>query len=652
MNGTPTNSSGGTFGGDLFLATLLILSTSACSHLGGGPSPNANNAEPTRVQAQPYLSQPPSDPQAVYNVTFEDPDTEAQQLQSRLWPTPPPPPPPLPPTPFLNPPPVNCIGTEGLPPIMTAASSSCRPASHIFCGNARKFRNDGPGPAGGTVNKWEYNPGFLFMRPFWSESKTIRYDPATQAVQCYSNPNAPDIPATERTELRGWFRGGGFSGSDEEEYGFNILLDNGWSTPVPGVNPVNTLDKINQAVTPYNIIDEGWKTSADGYNRVYGGAYQALIHVEVDAWGSVRGCEASGLGSGCDYYFRHKPEGWKYCYYNVNSPPNGLPPSNLPQCYPFPLTANPDGTPNVTGPFPLDLGNAPPAFQVGDYIRVVGTLWEDGPHINGCQWYTIFNRQHNVQCDKVNEAKQCWNQGSTSGRGWKEIHPVDLMEKIPAPAYPHSVYAYAACTTGDPAELQDYLYAYKSPPFKNSRIQIDGLVDGSFTNWRSFVGGPPTFGPADNIYGTVHFSVDSKMWAYRGLYKGVFDAYWGCAPDCQGRCSGDDGCGGSCGSGSSAGQQCVNSQCVCTAQCGPSSKCGDDNGCGGHCPGSCDSGRFCVDGACQDCPAGQSQCPCLGSCASPAACRQCNTGCPAGTIPCDCTDGCTTPAACAKCDKL
>ena len=67
---------------------------------------------------------------------------------------------------------------------------------------------------------------------------------------------------------------------------------------------------------------------------------------------------------------------------------------------------------------------------MGQYVRLVGTLWEDDPHDLG----------------------RCWDGPTEGGYGWYELHPVDCMGRIElfAPTPPRSTArVIAACGAGD-----------------------------------------------------------------------------------------------------------------------------------------------------------------------------------------------------------
>jgi hypothetical protein len=308
------------------------------------------------------------------------------------------------------------------------------------------------------------------------------------------------------------------------------------------------------------------------------------------------------------------------------------------------------GAQNIYYPFAVE-------FRQGDYVRMVGTLWEDGPHINGTvvagiDWACNFNpKLTEADCGVVNEAKKCWNSDSTQGRGWTEMHPVDLMERLGFGGAPSPIaYAWALCTgSGDSANVDMHITP-NGRRWPRSTISVHEYIDGTFTNWRSLhgnaAGGARYFTDADQAYLRFGVSGDSS---HRGLFKGMYTAEWTCTPDCSNRQCGDDGCGGSCG-GCSAGQTCNNGQCaqpckpVCRA-CGPSTNncgpcpdtcaaplhcdsstgscvcapqcagksCGDSDGCGGTCQG-CEGGQQCVQGQCKCVVPRAIWCNCTSSC--------------------------------------
>jgi len=434
------------------------------------------------------------------------------------------------------------------PPPGLGVSAGATPASAIFCGNVRKYVNDGTGPTNGTAN-------------FGGGDPVISQDPSTGLAQCRGHDDA-HVLATERAEIRGWIVADGsfVQIAGEEEFSFNVQLDIGWTTQAPVVRAINSLSELSHFILPDNII--GTKSQPNGpAGSAWGGAGGANVHVEVDGWGSARGCGTQGSGW-CQYYADKKPADWNDCHgANVESSI----PWNAPVCYPFAVS--------------------PQLFHAGAYVRLVGTLWEDGAHINGCSLIGhIFNPSH-YDCPPSNQAKQCWSAAAPFGRGYTEMHPVDFAEFLPPPPFPHNVLAYALCTSGgDATSVQDSATPLFAKPVNRSVLSTDELVDWNFTNAISLTPSPRfVIGPYQTNF---NFGVNSTN-SY-GLIKSVYDVNWSCSPQCQGRCGGDDGCGtgGICpGVGLTYCPGTARCTSSCCTTCGPQT-CGGSDGCGGTCPGA------------------------------------------------------------------
>jgi hypothetical protein len=128
------------------------------------------------------------------------------------------------------------------------------------------------------------------------------------------------------------------------------------------------------------------------------------------------------------------------------------------------------------------LTSQPDAIQAGDYVRLVGTLWEDKPHEHG----------------------RCWGDNG-GGHGWYEVHPVDFMGKIPSfePQPPQSTaQVIAACDSG--AVDVDLRPPMPQPagtiPHYEEIITVDEGTTRSVTTH------------ADRI--TVHLDVGGRFWGY------------------------------------------------------------------------------------------------------------------------------------------
>lgn len=150
-----------------------------------------------------------------------------------------------------------------------------------------------------------------------------------------------------------------------------------------------------------------------------------------------------------------------------------------------------DGDPNIHWPFhpqrPLDF--QPGEIHEGDYVRMVGTLWEDEPHNHG----------------------RCWDDEDEGGHGWFELHPVDFMAKFNdfAPNPPQSTaQVIAACRAREvevdlrPPSPQP---AGTVPRFEEILRVNEGTTRRITTH-------------SDHI--TVHLDVRDRFWGYYRVYWG------------------------------------------------------------------------------------------------------------------------------------
>lgn len=259
-------------------------------------------------------------------------------------------------------------------------------------------------------------------------------------------------PAFEHVEVRGWVLQPGGWADNNHEYVFDLLLDHGWTPASPSaerVRPINTAAELNAAVTPHNQIQFGTgadrrtgSAMLDRDGKVWGGPGSMVLHVEVNGWGPDR------LRAGPPADWKRHPEL-----------------ADLPIGWPF----DPKNPP-ATRPGPL---------QSGDYVRLVGTLWEDEPHDCGNCW-------NGPEGDKGEDAKGCWNSGATGqnlGRGYFEIHPVDYMARLdPPPAPAETVEMLSLCGT---SSITREIRPPGPPPTPQSRIGFDEIADNGFTVWRS-----------------------------------------------------------------------------------------------------------------------------------------------------------------------
>ncbi|MBI3580332.1 MAG: hypothetical protein HY089_13085 [Ignavibacteriales bacterium] len=223
------------------------------------------------------------------------------------------------------------------------------------------------------------------------------------------------IAAQEQVEIRGWLVDE-VHFCDPAEVGFSVLLDYGWEqkTDPQKVFAINTPERIVNALTPADIIVFGRnparisaassRLQADPNLHAWGGRNATVIHIEAMGWRRESEQQAPA-----DWNAFTDGDGHAWAF------------------NPFRPAAFPERQ--------KDLGS-------GDYVRIVGTLWEDDGHydnIIGNGGSNLEGVDHSDPESKLaSSAKGCWHAGSinqgSNGRGWKEIHPVDFIAALDAPA--------------------------------------------------------------------------------------------------------------------------------------------------------------------------------------------------------------------------
>jgi hypothetical protein len=271
----------------------------------------------------------------------------------------------------------------------TSTTTSPVPPSRLYCGNIKKASR-GPGNCAGIG--------------------TDTFGP---------------IPAFERTEIRGWIVGGP-AWSETDEVKVNIRLD--WEWPAEaGIRAINTPEKMMETVTPFNVLTFGVNpTDRDGGGRalltnasgdVWGGPNAAVVHVESQAW----------------RFPDPPPTGWRTI-----------------------SQTNPSGSPLASFAVDLFRPDADPALTsdvgIGDYVRIVGTQWEDSCHCQGgIVPFPAANATDNLALGAIGR----WIDGTfghgvqvcpppepghrvhcIQGRGWTELHPVDYVATFPGGTRP------------------------------------------------------------------------------------------------------------------------------------------------------------------------------------------------------------------------
>jgi hypothetical protein len=454
--------------------------------------------------------------------------------------------------------------------IYSAISFSTVAPSSLWCGN-RYRRNDRTNESGGRVAADLSGP-----------CRSL----ATYDAQRGLAPPTRSVPAVERTEVRGWLRTEPYSMWLDGEVLFELEPDIDW-TPAPGSAiqfALNTPALLAERLTPFN---------------------NGLIHVEMNHWEAGRLCgvsrnEIGGEGQ-YEQAWRHFMERGRLCRSYRDLRPADW-------CFLNDFIRGPGV--DVFAPYDWNHPPRDPALpdngplRVGDYVRIVGTLWEDWDHGVG----------------------SCWNHASR--RAHVEIHPVDFIARIPAPLGPggvprarSGVGSGGACVGPNvlPEEaLVAFVVAPSVPrPGPNWSLRTEEIINPFFTDRRSIVpqsevASGPTGISNDALH--VRMTVRSRGgWQGQGRYWAAWRAWWE-----EGPCT-------SC----SASQRCFQGAC-CTPTCG--------RGCGGAVV-PCGANEYCERDVCVPSSRVRVPCRCVGNrrrddltCDDP----QCRVFCtPAGGRDCD-----------------
>jgi hypothetical protein len=324
----------------------------------------------------------------------------------------------------------------------TTVRTSANPPSRFFCGN---------------VNKASASPG---------------------GCASYATDQNGPLPAVERTEIRGWIVSNeAVHWVEDDEVGFEVLLDWGWSPAASGVVPLNTPEAVVGAITPHNIITfgrnpsdfsiGGSRLSAGNSAQAWGGPFAAVIHVELQAWRT----RTDGVSM---------PAEWTTLKTRDLATPGG-------------------GiiTKQFTFPFDPELAFAEPPMQrnlaPGDYVRIVGTRWEDSCHcpagvgVGAYLGALISDLPENDPEQPLGRSvRSCWHTGSLNlgpvGRGWTEIHPLDYLSLLPHAAInaprPEKLELVSLCSAGE--FRRDILLDPSTKPATATGIEYQ-KIDTAFT---------------------------------------------------------------------------------------------------------------------------------------------------------------------------
>jgi hypothetical protein len=396
--------------------------------------------------------------------------------------------------------------------ISTAVSFGPTPGSRLWCGNLLKI------PAAGQEK------------------------PQTSVLTCgdaccgYAKLNdGRNVRAVERAELRGWITEPSAPDQAEGELHFLLIPDFGWTPRSPGVRPMNRLEELMKVLTPMGDTELGG------------------IKVELNLWGPMRICGISAgwcgaecadgnLNTAASVYFQRG----RFCdEFQTRRPTDWCFPTSVANIFaPFDLSDPPHHSSTSRG-----------RFQAGDYVRVVGTLWEDGAH-----------------------GANCWKApGSHSAeRGWLELHSVDFMARVPPEARgqvntspdglrPTEIATLGVClpsSVGGATEVKriDVFPATAKPP-GHWRAAAREVRSADFTNEGTAT--TVLSKTADRVKVQATVTAPPGLTA-RGLFFAAYTGYWErCTASCGGKCGGAyDGCDGACTGGCGLGSDCVEQRCV------------------------------------------------------------------------------------------
>lgn len=396
---------------------------------------------------------------------------------------------------------------------------------------------------------------------------------------CSVAPNTCRVPATEKVEIRGTVVGierytDTSHGAHNQEYNFDVLLDLNWDKDpcLPdGITTINSLDALANAVTPFNIATFGGETEfgPDGKPRDYtgtspyryGGPGSLIIKVEIDGWERGNRIPTSGSPSR-DY--GPAPPGWV---------PGTGQSSDSHVLWPF----NPDRPLGNTGEGPL---RSRDSDYLGDYVRVVGTLWEDQEHGSS-------------------GVVSCWQDGPTVGRAHMEIHPVDYLARV-VPAKRTRLSTYTALALCDNATIDKMEIIPPDERPADAPANVDVEIVPAFTT-------PGTPSQPEKPGDKVLVSAAALNWhdssgSHKGKFFAVYRVYW------------DSPC--------PAGKTSCQNSCV-----DPQSFQNDSNNCS-KCGLVCQGGTSCSAGMCV-CPAGKTMCNgvCVDTATDSNNCSACGVFC-------------------------
>lgn len=410
--------------------------------------------------------------------------------------------------------------------VLSATSFGPTPASRLWCGNLLKIPSSGQ-----------------------SQPQTAKLNCDGSCCGFAKTNDGKNVRAVERAEVRGWITQPNSPDLIEGEVHFMLIPDFGWKATTSAVRAINNVGAYMAVTTPLgDTLDGG-------------------IKVELNGWGPVRICGIDPAG--------YRPQSQLCPEFRTKRPADW--------CYP--TTAE-----NVFATFDMDNPphhSATPAgpFQGGDYVRMVGTLWEDGAHGSGGCWVAPGTHSAN--------------------RGWLEMHSVDFMARLPPPtrSRPHTagkgekmqLALLGVCVpsnaSGGTAKQSIDVFPSEPKPTGHWRPHLKEYPSDAFTNRGTEV--IAVYRQADRVSVTASVTAPPSFIS-RGLFFAGYTATWErCNASCTGKCGGVyDGCDGVCTASCGANRECQSGRCVSVRP-----PCPDDRErCRGRC---CATDEFCSIRGCE-----------------------------------------------------